>query len=92
MIGEVENTIKFPKELRLLEEIEAIRRDYKDVIEIYEKYKRLKGELGKKEWYPLDPQKIREDLSSEHFFKILRTLRREEGKLETRRKRNRKNT
>ena len=55
--------------IELLKEKEAIRRDHKDVIELYEKYKQLKRKIGKKEYYPLDPQKIRDDLSSERFFK-----------------------
>ena len=37
-------------------------------IETYREYKRLKRILGKLEHYPLDPEKIREDLSSDKFF------------------------
>jgi hypothetical protein len=55
-------------EKRSMEIIEKIKEDYKDILAIYARYKRLKKELGKPERYPLDPQKIEEDLSSAEFF------------------------
>jgi len=38
-------------------------------IKTYREYKRLKKALGKPERYPLDPEKIREDLSGDEFFR-----------------------
>jgi len=51
--------------------VEKIKEEYKDILAIYTTYKRLKKELGKPERYPLDPQKIKEDLPSAEFFKSI---------------------
>ncbi|MCR6692993.1 MAG: hypothetical protein MRT15_11420 [archaeon YNP-LCB-003-016] len=51
--------------------MEKIKKEYKNILAIYTTYKRLKRELGKPERYPLDPQKIEEDLSSAEFFKLI---------------------
>lgn len=64
-------------EKRSMEIIEKIKEDYKDILAIYARYKRLKKELGKPERYPLDPQKIEEDLSSAEFFKLIKKLKKE---------------
>jgi hypothetical protein len=46
------------------------RQDYKKVAKIYEEYRRLRRMI-KPDRYPLDPERIKEDLSSEDFFKGL---------------------
>jgi len=49
--------------------MELIPEEYIKAMKTYREYKRLKRALGKPERYPLDPEKIREDLSSEGFFR-----------------------
>lgn len=66
------NTLSVEK---LRSEVEKIREHYQEVIKTYRAYKRLREKIGKPEGYPLDPQKIMEDLSSEEFFKFLKELR-----------------
>jgi hypothetical protein len=55
--------------------MEKIKKEYKNILAIYTTYKRLKRELGKPERYPLDPQKIEEDLSSAEFLKPIKRLK-----------------
>jgi hypothetical protein len=45
-----------------------MNKNKQNAVETYRKYKQLKKKLGIPERYPLDPEKIREDLSSERFF------------------------
>lgn len=59
------------KEIDVLGKLKGIKKEYWDVIEIYKAYKRYKEKLGKPERYPLDPEKIMEDLSSNEFFKLI---------------------
>jgi len=67
------------EDLKIIEKIRKEYEDYKDVLAIYAAYKSLKKELGKPERYPLDPQKIEEDLSSAEFFKLVKELKRSES-------------
>jgi len=60
----------------LKEMIENITRGYKDLIKLYMEYQRLKKKLGKRaSEYPLNPDRIRKDLSSEEFFSLLEELK-----------------
>jgi len=65
------------EEIKSLKEIiENITRDYKDLIKLYMEYQRLKKKLGKRaSEYPLNPDRIRKDLSSEEFFSLLEELK-----------------
>jgi DNA-binding transcriptional regulator GbsR (MarR family) len=61
------------KDVKNLREIVKEIKDYKEANEVYKEYKRLKEKLNKPEHYPLDPKRIREDLSSEEFFKFVKS-------------------
>lgn len=65
------------EEVALLKKlIERVDQDYEDVKKIYNDYLLLKEKLGKPtKVYPLDPEKIRKDLSSEEFFELLQELK-----------------
>jgi hypothetical protein len=63
------------KNVENLREVIKEVRDYRKAVEIYNMYKRYKEKLGKPERYPLDPRKIKEDLSSEEFFKLIKLKR-----------------
>jgi hypothetical protein len=74
------------RSMALVETVESSRRryrdarktyntQYKDAKKIYDEYRRLRETLGRSTSHPLDPEKIRKDLSSEEFFQILPSLR-----------------
>jgi len=69
--------LKEHEETMLLKEVvDRIGRDYKDVKKIYTEYQRLREKIGKPvKGYPLEPNKIKKDLSSGEFLTFLEELK-----------------
>ena len=50
-------------------------KEFKEAVEIYNEFKRLRKEIGKPIRSIVDPKKVKKDLTGEDFFALLEEIR-----------------